>query len=263
MCVDIVESFRWTIDPDGYKIDLAGPLTVGRNAVVFEKKSGRPILGYIDAELQRQRMIVPKGWHPSIARVMRQQAPCYYPMGKAHTGLFREFAEVRPTDNGILQFSNKYGLLGIYRTPVGGPVDEGEPVSVWRDEQRQLVAALKEHEAGTGRRALDALVTSKLQMHSPWRLTSTDEGRELGPYPTSLLGAIWLQLAFAIVERVVDYRRCRFCLRPFEVSKGPSHGRRVDAEFCSRICKNKDYRRRRTIANRLTRSTKGGSAVGD
>ena len=65
--------------------------------------------------------------------------------------------------------------------------------------------------------------------------------------PSSLVAALWLQLAYAI-ERGVQFRRCAECGRWFEVS--PSVGR-ADKQFCSHACRTRAYRRRQYEAHRL------------
>jgi hypothetical protein len=69
--------------------------------------------------------------------------------------------------------------------------------------------------------------------------------------PTTLLGALWIQMALAITEdRTI--RTCEHCARVFEVSKEPTGARtRSDSQFCSNKCKTADRRRRINDAKRL------------
>lgn len=61
--------------------------------------------------------------------------------------------------------------------------------------------------------------------------------------PSSLLSAMWLQLAHAIAGNK-DYRACRECGNWFEVSRAED-ARTARRMFCSDACKSRDYRRRR------------------
>jgi len=68
--------------------------------------------------------------------------------------------------------------------------------------------------------------------------------------PETLIGAMWLQFALAI-SAPKEFRSCRTCGSPFEVSREPTTGRRVDSVFCSDRCKSRDYRARRRQARML------------
>ena len=57
----------------------------------------------------------------------------------------------------------------------------------------------------------------------------------------SLIGSIWMQLAYSISEDV-QYRRCIECGKWFVVAKGERGKKR---KFCSDACKLKDFRRRK------------------
>jgi putative ATPase subunit gpP of terminase len=73
--------------------------------------------------------------------------------------------------------------------------------------------------------------------------------------PTSLLGALWLQVALAIASDAT-MGSCKECGRPFEISRSPM-GLRVDAEFCTNACKSRQYRKRKRRAKRLFREGYG------
>ncbi len=67
-----------------------------------------------------------------------------------HSGLFRIFAEVEPTEEGILRFANEYGLLGAevtvnIRIPLPGKPDTmgiGEPIEKWKEQISLMRRAL-------------------------------------------------------------------------------------------------------------------------
>jgi hypothetical protein len=65
--------------------------------------------------------------------------------------------------------------------------------------------------------------------------------------PETLLGAIWLQFAQAVVGDA-DYRACGECGRIFEVSRTAS---RADRLFCSGACRSKAYRARKGRAREM------------
>jgi hypothetical protein len=66
----------------------------------------------------------------------------------------------------------------------------------------------------------------------------------------TLLAAMWLQLAMAIVENK-EFRRCEFCGKPFEVRQ-QRRGRqsRGDKRFCTPNCRVKSMGRRKAVARR-------------
>jgi hypothetical protein len=78
----------------------------------------------------------------------RETAQSTYAPLQQETGLFRELAEVPPTQEGILAFANRYGNLGLvaYYAAAGSMHDEqeygrfGEPLESWIQE----IAAMKE-----------------------------------------------------------------------------------------------------------------------
>jgi hypothetical protein len=69
----------------------------------------------------------------------------------------------------------------------------------------------------------------------------------LVPQPDSLLGALWLQFAQAVIQNK-QYRRCESCAEWFEISPQVARAERV---FCSTACRSRAYRQRRDEARRL------------
>ena len=67
----------------------------------------------------------------------------------------------------------------------------------------------------------------------------------------SLLSAMWLQLAMAIVENK-EYRRCELCEKPFELKQrcGGRQGRE-DKRFCTDSCRVTAYQRRKVLAKKM------------
>ena len=88
------------------------------------------------------------------------------------------------------------------------------------------------------RAAINEHIQRRLQGHIAPLLT----GESVECVPTTLLGAVWLQLALAIAHNK-HYRRCEgpSCPRVwFEVSKAP-FGLRPEARYCSPTCRNRAW----------------------
>lgn len=66
--------------------------------------------------------------------------------------------------------------------------------------------------------------------------------------PSSLLGAMWLQLAQTITGDK-KHRQCKVCGEWFEISKD---GRTKRSLFCSGACKSRDYRNKKAVADGLS-----------
>ena len=60
---------------------------------------------------------------------------------------------------------------------------------------------------------------------------------------------MWLQLATAVVGNK-EFVKCKFCSRQIEISTADS-GFRTNRQFCSDLCKTKDYRKRKRTAVRM------------
>jgi hypothetical protein len=138
--------------------------------------------------------------------------------------------------------SGDMNRIAAWLEPLARTVAEVSPLPVEYDTPRhRLMRGL----SGWVQHELNATVSPTL-LHEP----SLDRVR-LVFAPTSLIGAMWLQLAFAITENKA-YPSCKFCERPFEIAKGAT-GFRKNREFCSDACKSADYRSRRADAARLLR----------
>jgi len=121
---DMVEGsylFRWAVVEEGYEFDSSLKITPG-----FYELPGR-----ID---QQPPWLIPRsnsGW-------------MYSPLS-IHT-LHRDFAKLGNDQNAILQFANKYGLLGTQRVPLapasGGKLVFGESLERWQEEIGNLARTL-------------------------------------------------------------------------------------------------------------------------
>jgi hypothetical protein len=102
-----------------------------------------------------------------------------------------------------------------------------------------------------GQYALQKIINEKLRVHRSgtkllWDWTRRNPDLRMQLVPTSLIGALWLQLAAAI-DGDRDYRRCEACKKWFEVSAE----NRIDAKFCQQSCRFRAYRQRKQQAREL------------
>jgi hypothetical protein len=184
------------------------------------------------------------------------------------TGLFMSFAELAPTPEAIRAFANEHGTLdpvdylrrmSLAKQFVNTTVhaSSGEIVGAsWFEDWLIEIQAVKHvaNEAGylgtppnRGFRSAAerlAFVQGELQNTLRNRLRPHVElgffegGME--PMPTTLRGAIWMQLAMAVSTNK-QFRRCIAVDCPrgwFEVSRDP-FGLRPEARFCSRQCRSR------------------------
>jgi hypothetical protein len=111
--------FSWEVPEGGYRCELGSAIDAPRGA--------KPELMLVEP--------APMG----VSRVVRR----YQPLNE-ETGLFREFAQIKETPEGVIDFANKYGALGGDKLPQrvripkidakGQPHYEGEPITAWHEE---------------------------------------------------------------------------------------------------------------------------------
>ena len=87
------------------------------------------------------------------------------------------------------------------------------------------------------------------QAVSPRLLSISGQDPQFYVVPRTLLGAMWLQFAEAISQQK-QYRRCRECTTPFEISRG-GKGSRSDKQFCTAACKTEYHNSKRRNARDL------------
>jgi hypothetical protein len=97
--------------------------------------------------------------------------------------------------------------------------------------------------------SLQTNVNGHLQGRVSPQLLHIPRRGEMGLYlvPSSLLGALWLQLAQAVAGDK-EHRQCAQCGKWFEVSPGTA---RPDRVFCSTACRSRAYRERKERAREM------------
>lgn len=201
------------------------------------------------------------------------------------TGLFLMFAQLEPTQAGILSFATQYGLLGgRAEIRVAGTEQVGELLHVWVEEIKAMrgvvglwdaVRAGRPNAVSTVLERGDPLSASNVagnRYRSGERIeaakvliaeTITDRLQGLvSPavlhqegevafrvMPSSLLGALWLQCGLGVTGNR-EFRECRRakCGKWFELSPDAY---RTHRQFCSDPCRFRAYRQRQAEAMRL------------
>jgi hypothetical protein len=177
------------------------------------------------------------------------------------TGLFRTFAEMEPTPEGVLKFANQYGLLGglvgIGMRAFPAPGTTSSDVSQdWQEcvgRMRRAILIWEKMEQGSvtdhEAQELQDLINLELGNAVAARMVQDPKAGtlELRMWPLALRGALWLQLAQAVAGRK-KFRACRSCGTWFELSPEVARTNRL---FCSEGCRSKAYRERKDLAVRL------------
>ena len=214
----------------------------------------------------------------------------YHPI-RDYSGLFLVLADTPATEDGIVGFASRFGLL--WRAPKAQSehlrsLDIWEPghrpasgESLWNNPRLLPVEAIKDwqhsisilkqwtdawrtnraHFAANGknRRSLEATIARNVAHAGGVSFTLID-GR-IRYAPDSLHSALWHQFAFAVAENK-EYRRCKIADCPrgrwYEIHSGVTLGaHRGDAYVCSRACGKRYLRERR--ARVLDLHAKGAS----
>jgi hypothetical protein len=225
---------------------------------------------------------------PPDARILTPREPDgarreYSPLQDT-TGLFLTFAATDTTEDAVVDFAARYGVLGV-GIMRGWEVQPDERLSAWAGQIRamrdsaerwrelrqrgsaertkgRLYAAVNGHllksywasvfglPDSRSRRVLE-LDVAKLTALPPPPLIQLIGAKEskvtLETRPANLLNALWLQLAAAIAEDT-QFRECPCCGAWFAVSP---ERRRADAQYCREACRVRAYKRRKKEARRL------------
>ncbi len=138
----------------------------------------------------------------------------YHPLDEGRP-IFREFADIKKTPKGLLDFIDKYGLL------IGSAGYDAV------SEMLQAASDMNHLLKGNNIRNMDIQsirLDSKLSF-------DFDGNPTLILSPKSLLNGLWLQLGNFLADGRTSVQECGLCHTLFET--GPGTGRRLDAKFCS------------------------------
>jgi endonuclease YncB( thermonuclease family) len=201
-----------------------------------------------------------------------------------HTGLFRTFADTRPTREGILEFANIYGNLGAefdaldtldameqplhsyspwderaepYDEACRGLADQYRSTDTLRRWQSQIAQMrrcveawdrVRRGQAGDETvREIHRVVNYVLdgdQFRVAFEATRRGSRMMLQVVPKSLLGALWAQFALSMAGDK-EYRACPSCHRWFELAPETARTSRV---YCREACRSRAYRARQERA---------------
>lgn len=215
-----------------------------------------------------------------VLRPVTWEFKTYQPL-KEDSGLFRTFASTPLTEDGIREFADRYGHLGE-----GAPEfwwswsKDDEAVSdEEREENAQYVdvvsvpQSFQEWEAAILRMRRAVEVWDQVRNTKTVNAKSINELQEIvdrqldhvrvvtrfeiGPprthqpamhvVPSTLAGAMWLQLVQAIVANK-KFRACETCGRWFELSPATA---RKSKHYCDDACRSRAYRARKERARQL------------
>lgn len=205
------DPFEWCVDQYGYEMTSGGPS--GSPLTWGVRGKGGPLRAYrLDLET-------------------------------ATAGLFRQFAALQPSSEEILQFAGEYGCL-VHKD--GAAVERFTTWCFWIAQMNNLVVALDEGRnkdfwekfngaVGQGD-PWEPLFAARIEPHA------VPSRSKFKLVPTSLLAAMWLQLANSGTRGII-FKQCEFCPHWFPV--GPGTGRKPSKRFCSDRCRVAWNRRRK------------------
>jgi hypothetical protein len=188
--------------------------------------------GYVWQTIEHRRCISPKG-----------RGLHFY---DAYTGLFLNFAELEPSEDKILKFANKYGLLRSFRCETLAEWENEiqrmrQAVSLWKEVAKADHITIWENKKIQDSAAqLESLANESLTANTHHGLTWVKDVFIFASQSINLLGTMWTQLARAVAENI-EYRQCMWCYRYFELSPGVN---RADRKYCSNSCRASAGRKR-------------------
>jgi hypothetical protein len=204
-----VFEFQWERDRDGYHTKL------------MKSKEGETLL----ARREGYYLFANGG-----------QAERYRPLDE-YPVLFREFAEIPLTPDGVLAFANKYGFYDDLSTKDGVPIIRwysaiklmNHIVRLWKyNDEEELIDYFKRLDLGR----------ASLKFEKSPRTGSLALYLE----PKTLISAMWLQLVEVITSNV-GIQKCARCTTWFRYGTGT--GRRSTSQYCSDNCRKSAYKHRK------------------
>jgi hypothetical protein len=199
---ELAFDFKWYRDAAGYRLIPAKPMPLRR---------GQSILDVPSNQIQPAR-IVRKGG----------TLQTYQPL-KVFPNLFRYFIGMPRTEDGVLEFVEKFGPLTYAAMQRRDGIRSGDVVWEIIDSANEMSELLR-----------GAIIARPLRQLNAWIETEAD-GIRLKVSPACLLDALWLQLAQAKSGGKGSFRECLQCRSLFATGIGTD--RRADAKFCSDECR--------------------------
>lgn len=211
--MDNVFQCLWVVAEDGYRIER------------IPEKSGDGLLTT----------------HPErgVIRPISNKLRLYDPMLPPPEGeplLFRTFADLDETEDAVIEFANRFGMLTI---PVESE-SKDEGLELWFSWIRNMRHQINLAEAGVYRSE------EWSRASGPWGISTknavelalTRDGKNnsmaLKVQLQSLRAAMWVQLGLWISNPSINQRKCGVCGHWF--TYGPDTGRRSNANYCRRKC---------------------------
>jgi hypothetical protein len=148
----------------------------------------------------------------------------YKPLHKV-PDLFKIFAKIPRTADGVLSFVNTYGHF----TNAGIVCGRGDMVPAVLEEAEKMSKRLDRLSSSRPSLGPDIPVT---KLHGFAVADRASGGIALKLVPATLRDALWLQLTIALADGT-KIRKCRFELCDEWFRAGAGTDRRADAEFCS------------------------------
>jgi len=167
--------------------------------------------------------------------------------------LFRTFADLEETEEAVIKFANRFGVLSA----AWESRDKDEDIEDWVGWIRGFRRHIDMTEAGTYRadewtsatveagvyktqERLSASVNFEENSATPVKFALTPEGKNGGMAMKlrlpSLRAALWMQLGEWISKPGMNQQECGVCGHWF--TYGPGTGRRSNANYCRRECVN-------------------------
>jgi hypothetical protein len=151
----------------------------------------------------------------------------YWPL-EDHPALWRQFAQLCVTREGIIQFANKFGL------PSETTDGRQSEVIKWIIDLARFLAVIAEHHDRGERGAAVAIFNLRAGPQLTAQIMEGKKGLlELKPIPTSLGSAMMIQAAEALSGNY-QFRRCRNCPEWLRLGPGSHSSRR---KFCCDKCR--------------------------
>lgn len=256
--------------------------TVAANGYMWADRYSSPVLGRWRAE--HRGVLVPRDWLNEDLQGDRDEgwrpewAVRTYDPFDAESALFLAFADTPPTEDGVRAFADRYGHLGegsAYMWPSAKEDDETLDEREWREYTTRYVAVLQTlaewksaielmaravrlmrrlppKKTGPAARELQALVDEQLlemRAVAKFQLDPPPTGRpHLHVVPSTLLGAMWVQLAEAVSAQR-EFRQCEGCRQWFTLRPGKD---RPTKTHCAPECRSLGYRNRKARAVELS-----------